>query len=83
MGAADTVRLDGVNGVRLGSWPLCHQARPGEVELLHKVQAGIQAQCRVLHNTHLVSPVWGLEIRPDNKAYCPSKSRHRNVQKQK
>ena len=44
-----TVCLDGVNCVRLGSWSLCHQARPGEVELLHKVQAGIQAQCRVLH----------------------------------
>ena len=58
------MRLDGVNGVRLGSWSLCHQAGPGEVELLHKVQAGIQAQCRVLHKTDLVSPVLGLVIGP-------------------
>ena len=58
------MRLDGVNGVRLGTWSLCHQARPGEVELLHKVQAGVQAQCRVLHKTDLVSPVLGRTIRP-------------------
>lgn len=60
LGAEDTERLDGVDGVRLGSWSLGHQARPGEVELLHKVQAGVQAQCRVLHKTDLVSPVQGL-----------------------
>lgn len=43
--------LDGVDSVRFGVGSLCHHARPGEVELLHKVQAGVQAQRRVLHTT--------------------------------
>lgn len=70
--------LDGVNGVRLGTWSLCHHARPREVELLHKVQAGVQAQCRVLHNTDLVSDVHGLIIRPAVPASPdPEMSRHK------
>lgn len=72
--------LDGVNGVRLGTWSLCHHARRREVELLHKVQAGVQAQCCVLHNTDLVSDVHGLIIRPAvPTSPDPEMSRHKKT----
>ncbi len=63
------MRLDGVNSVRLGGRSLCHQARPGEVELLHKVQAGIQAQCRVLHQTD--RSVLKLSQHVQTQSQCP------------
>lgn len=34
---------------RVGAWAVSCNSSPGEVELLHKVHAGVQAQCRVLH----------------------------------